>query len=134
MAVRRAPQGRLSQLDPRRIAVRGRPPVAADMTRVRESASGKLPAPFHGVHVAPEQEAHEKIPWRKPAPRCSRVRVRRHTCECRATLYELCMAGGLVLIRRTIWKVGGPIVAETDWLQSRRAEELWQRLLVGESR
>ncbi|MGI5160141.1 hypothetical protein [Microbispora sp. CA-102843] len=67
----------------------------------------------------------------KPTNRSDRVRVRRHTCECKATIYELCSAGGLLFIRRT--KRGKKVeIRETERLVAARMEELWVRLLSGE--
>ncbi|GAB3140925.1 hypothetical protein [Microbispora hainanensis] len=94
----------------------------------------QLPAPFHGVHVAPPQTGCERLVWRKPTARCTHLRVRRHTCECQPVVYELCVSGGLVFVRRTVRKPAGLSVRETEWLLTARAMELWQRLLTGQAR
>lgn len=93
-----------------------------------------LPPPYHGIHVAPIQMGHQKINWLKPTARSDRVRVRLHTCECKATIYELCHSGGLVFIRRTIRGPDGSDVHETERLIWVRMEVLWNRLLLGEAR
>ncbi|MFF4772512.1 hypothetical protein ACFY05_06605 [Microtetraspora fusca] len=94
----------------------------------------ELPAPFHGIHVAPLQKAHEKLEWWEPLPRASRVRVHLHTCECKATVFELCQAGGLKFVRRSVRGPESVIVHETEWLRVVKAEQLWQRILLGEAR
>ncbi|MEU6408586.1 hypothetical protein [Microbispora sp. NPDC046933] len=69
----------------------------------------------------------------KPTNRSDRVRVHRHTCECKATIYELCSAGGLWFIRRT--KRGKKMeIRETERLVAARMKGLWVRLLSGEVR
>ncbi|MCC5575125.1 hypothetical protein IMZ11_05655 [Microtetraspora sp. AC03309] len=93
-----------------------------------------IPGPYHGVHVAPLQKMHEKINWLVPVQRSDRVRVRRHTCECKATIYELCHSGGLVFIRRTVRGPDGSRVHESERLVTARMEILWLRLLIGEVR
>ncbi len=89
-----------------------------------------LPEPFHGPHVEPFAAEHSGIEWREPTPRCARVRVKEHTCECQETLYELCQAGGLKFIRRTIRKARRTAVSETVWMSSAKAERLWTLLLA----
>ncbi|WP_205831149.1 MULTISPECIES: hypothetical protein [Microbispora] len=49
-------------------------------------------------------------------------------------VYELCVSGGLVFIRRTVRKPAGLSVRETEWLLTARAMELWRRLLAGQAR
>ncbi|MFF4773477.1 hypothetical protein ACFY05_11525 [Microtetraspora fusca] len=93
-----------------------------------------IPEPYHGVHVAPAQKGHEKIRWLAPAQRSDRVRVRRHTCECKATIYELCHSGGLLFIRRTVRGPDGARVHESDRLVTAKMEALWLMLLLGEAR
>jgi hypothetical protein len=108
--------------------------VGASPSSSPASKEVTLPWPFHGVHVAPPQAGYEKITWKLPTARCIRVRVRRHTCECRITIYELCMSGGLMFIRRTVRRPEGSQVCETEWLPSAKALELWQRLIAGQVR
>ncbi|MGK5551701.1 hypothetical protein ACSNOI_08805 [Actinomadura kijaniata] len=57
-----------------------------------------------------------------------------HTCECLATVYELCAVGGNYFIRRTVRGPDGDQVHETSRTRQRRAEELWFRLLRGRAR
>ncbi|MEZ0074448.1 hypothetical protein [Planotetraspora sp. GP83] len=93
-----------------------------------------LPPSFHGVHVAPLQMAHDKIAWIAPMARCNRVRVRRHTCDCKATIYELCASGGLMLVRRTVRAPEGAAVRESAWLVTAKAAHLRRLLLLGHAR
>ncbi|MEU8279669.1 hypothetical protein ACFYOK_35685 [Microbispora bryophytorum] len=92
-----------------------------------------IPPPYHGIHVPDLQRGAEELRWLKPQRRCTHIRVRRHTCECRPRIYELCQAGGLVFVRRTDRKKVGLEVAETEWLLTARAQELWQKILTGRS-
>lgn len=94
----------------------------------------ELLGPFHGLHAAPPQARCEKVTWREPSARCVQARIRRHTCECKPTVYELCVSGGLVFIRRTVRTCDGVNVRETEWLRSARAVELWLALLAGQAR
>ncbi|WP_433501697.1 hypothetical protein ACQP1K_29100 (plasmid) [Sphaerimonospora sp. CA-214678] len=71
------------------------------------------------------------VRWLKPQPRCPRIRVKEHTCECRARIYELCQAGGLFFIRRTDRGRNGQKVMETEWLPSARMRELWHKIITG---
>ncbi|MEV0591173.1 hypothetical protein [Nonomuraea cavernae] len=89
---------------------------------------------LHGPHVARAQEGHEVIDWSDPVPRCESVRVRSHTCECLVTVYELCAAGGLVHIRRTVRASGGNRVSESPWLRAAEGNRLWESLLAGGAR
>ncbi|WP_433214852.1 hypothetical protein [Microtetraspora malaysiensis] len=84
--------------------------------------------------MAPLQATHEKLAWRAPTARAARVRVRLHTCECKATLYELCQGGGLMFVRWTVRRADGHVVRETEWLRAALMERLWQRILLGEAR
>ncbi|MEO3853320.1 hypothetical protein [Acrocarpospora sp. B8E8] len=88
----------------------------------------------HGLHVAPAQAGCEVLLWLLPVARADRTRVRQHTCECRATIYELCQAGGLRFIRRTVRGPDGQRVHETERLVAARAERVWLRLLLGQAR
>ncbi|GLW98245.1 hypothetical protein Misp02_23320 [Microtetraspora sp. NBRC 16547] len=90
-----------------------------------------LPEPFHGPHVEPLAAERLAIEWRRPTPRCARIRVKEHTCECQGTLYELCQAGGLRFIRRSIRKGRRAMVSETIWMPSAKTERLWRLLLAG---
>ncbi|GIH24262.1 hypothetical protein Aph01nite_25720 [Acrocarpospora phusangensis] len=88
----------------------------------------------HGLHVAPAQPGCEALLWLPPVPRTDRTRVRQHTCECRATIYELCQAGGLRFIRRTVRGPDGSRIHETERVVTARAEQVWLRLLLGQAR
>lgn len=88
----------------------------------------------HGHHLAPLQVTHESIDWRPEVPRADRVRVKGHTCDCRATFYELCHASGLMFVRRTHRLRGVVTVHESPWELSGRVEALWLRLLIGSAR
>ncbi|WP_204074529.1 hypothetical protein [Planotetraspora phitsanulokensis] len=70
----------------------------------------------------------------KDTRRSDRVRVRKHTCDCMATIYELCYAGGLLFIRRTIRELDSRVAHETDRLITVRMEDLWMRLILGQAR
>lgn len=89
---------------------------------------------FHGAHVAAAQSGCMAIDWTAPVARCSNVRVRSHTCECASELFELCQAGGLLFIRRTLRKAGADVVHESGWVVSAVAERLWELLLRGQAR
>ncbi|GGO74012.1 hypothetical protein GCM10012289_45680 [Nonomuraea cavernae] len=85
---------------------------------------------YHGLHVAPVQEGHERIAWATPTARCVRVRVREHTCSGCAPCYEFCVAGGLAFIRRSVKGV----IHETVWTTTAEAERVWAAMLRGEAR
>ncbi|WP_055483446.1 hypothetical protein [Sphaerimonospora mesophila] len=89
------------------------------------------PEPYHGIHAAIAQAGAVMVRWLEPQRRCARVRVREHTCECRARIYELCQAGGLSFVRRTDRTPKGPQVMETEWLPAARARELWHKIITG---
>ncbi|MFB9882891.1 hypothetical protein ACFFMN_33670 [Planobispora siamensis] len=80
------------------------------------------------------QAEHERIDWRGEQARAARVRIREHTCDCKATFYELCQAGGLMFIRRTHRGPAGVVVHESPWIPAKEAQELWLRLLSGSAR
>ena len=86
---------------------------------------------WHGLHAVPLQVGYEPIDWQPPSPRAHRVRVRRHSCECASVVYELCQAGGLMFIRRTVRSPDGDEAHETAWLTSARTVRLWNLLLQG---
>ncbi|WP_084464546.1 hypothetical protein [Microtetraspora fusca] len=100
----------------------------------QQSDAKALLTEYHGLHVAPTQKQHDKIRWIAPTSRSSRIRVREHTCECKATIYELCQAGGLTFIRRTVRGPDGPVVHEGPWLLAAKAQRLWHHLLLGQAR
>jgi hypothetical protein len=76
----------------------------------------------------------ESIEWRRIPPPRDRVRVLSHTCECLATLYELCGLRGAYFVRRTTRGPGGDEVAESPRLIAGQAGDLWFRLLRGHAR
>lgn len=88
----------------------------------------------HGHHVGVLQASHQLIDWRPTVPRADRVKVKEHTCDCRATFYELCRAGGLMFVRRTHRLGGAVTVHESPWELSKQVEALWMRLLIGSAR
>ncbi|MFB9722323.1 hypothetical protein [Planobispora longispora] len=90
---------------------------------------------LHGPHAATRQANADRIVWREADRRFARIRVTRHTCECRARIFELCAAGGLGWIRLTDrLGEGKTTVLETDALPMRQAEELWWKVLFGQAR
>lgn len=91
-------------------------------------------APYHGLHIAPMQRQHERLRWTEPGRRTQRIRVKLHTCDCKATIYEFCQAGGLLFIRRTVRGPDGPVIHESDRWISARAEQIWLLLVTGQAR
>ena len=88
----------------------------------------------HGHHPGLLQVRHELIDWRPELSRAGQVRVKEHTCDCRATFYELCQAGGLMFVRRTRRLKGAVDVHESPWVVARVTQALWLRLLMGSAR
>ncbi|GAB2461970.1 hypothetical protein [Streptosporangium sandarakinum] len=88
----------------------------------------------HSVHPSTLWPEHGLVDWRPERPRTSRVRVKEHTCDCLATFYELCQAGGLMFVRRTERRNGVTVVHESPWEIASRTQELWRRLLAGTAR
>lgn len=97
-------------------------------------ASNALPAPYHGIHPAAPQAGWEKITWQQCRPRGTRIRVREHTCECQDIVYELCQAGGLLFVRRLYRATDSTETVESEWLRSALAQQLWMRILLGQTR
>ncbi|MEU7746967.1 hypothetical protein [Nonomuraea sp. NPDC049158] len=89
---------------------------------------------YHGPHAASQQPGAQVVTWLNPDPFAERVRVVRHTCECRARIYELCAAGGLVWVRVTDRLGRSTVVKETHRFRTREAEELWLKILLGQAR
>ena len=90
---------------------------------------------YHGPHVEMRQPACQEIEWRQVKQPVGRVRVISHTCECRATVYELCGLGGGYFVRRTIrGPRGGVQVAESPAVNAGRAGALWFAVLRGRAR
>ncbi|MFG1708668.1 hypothetical protein ACFLIM_36270 [Nonomuraea sp. M3C6] len=88
---------------------------------------------FHGPHVRHRADA-EVIDWCEPKQRFDRVRIRRHTCECKARVLEFCTTGGLAWVRRTDRLADACQVRESHPQRTDEAEKLWRRLLNGEAR
>ncbi|GAA2881518.1 hypothetical protein HD593_000496 [Nonomuraea rubra] len=86
---------------------------------------------WHGSHPVPFEDGYQRLAWRAPRGRTRRVRVRDHTCECMSVIYELCQAGGLMFIQRTVRSDGGEERHETAWLACAQAKRLWGLLLDG---
>ncbi|WP_043623647.1 hypothetical protein [Nonomuraea candida] len=89
---------------------------------------------FHGPHIGPHRRDAELVDWREPEPRFDRVRIRRHTCDCKARILELCTAGGVAWVRKTDRFESGSLVWESRPLKTNEAEELWRKLLDGKAR
>lgn len=75
-----------------------------------------------------------RLVWREPFRAEERVRVVAWTCDCRATVYELCHAGGQGYIRKTHQLQGAPQVSETYRWLFREADAVWTALLMGDAR
>ncbi|MEV4105917.1 hypothetical protein AB0J42_37265 [Nonomuraea sp. NPDC049649] len=88
---------------------------------------------FHGPHAGVRTADAESIDWHDPLPRFYRVRVLRHTCECRTRVYELCASSGLAWIRRIERTPAGVTVKESHPTSYGKAEELWKKLLSGQA-
>lgn len=97
------------------------------------TAAEDLAARYHGIHPAAPQAGYERIDWQKWDARVARVRVRDHTCECQVIVYELCQAGGLLVVRR-LYRSEGVAVHRSEWLRAAEAERLWMRILLGQAR
>ena len=80
------------------------------------------------------QQDHMQLVWHPPFCGVSRVRVLAWTCECRATFYELCQAGGQSFIRRTLQCEPQHEIKETFRWPLRQAHGVWASLLCGEAR
>ncbi len=74
----------------------------------------------------------EEIEWRRIHGDVQRVRLVDRTCACKATVYELCAAGGQRFIRRTTGEQRE--VQESPRMVCRAADELWERVLTGQAR
>ncbi|MFI6484135.1 hypothetical protein ACIBH1_39855 [Nonomuraea sp. NPDC050663] len=76
----------------------------------------------------------EDIDWSVPVPRANRIRVCDFTSDMQPVFYELCMAAGLMFIRRFCRRETGMVVHESPWMRTEEARNLWARLLNGECR
>ncbi len=91
--------------------------------------SAPVGLPDHDYHVMTQQPHAERIRWLPPQRLEDRTREVRTTCRCRATVYTLVSGGGQMHIRREDQR--GTV--ETDRMPHRQAEELWERLLLGQA-
>ncbi|MEV0617373.1 hypothetical protein AB0I81_28895 [Nonomuraea sp. NPDC050404] len=89
---------------------------------------------FHGPHIGPHRPDAELVEWREPEPRFERVRIRRHTCDCKARILELCTAAGVAWVRKTDRLEGASLVWESRPRKADEAEILWKKLLTGQAR
>lgn len=80
--------------------------------------------------MTPWETAPDDPEWRDALPPLVNVRVHAEWQPTRNQTYELCSAGGLRFIRRTTHKPYK--VEESPRLVSKRANELWQRVLTGQ--
>ena len=94
-----------------------------------------LPDNHHGIHLATPIKGHEELVWMKPRVG-EKYRVREHTCECksRGVVYELCISGGLMFIRKIYRDFHSQTVTESERWRTARAKEMWVRLITGQVR
>ncbi|GAA4571025.1 hypothetical protein [Planotetraspora kaengkrachanensis] len=93
-----------------------------------------LPEEFHGPHPGTRRVNCETLSWHQTNGRVDRIRITAHTCECLATIFELCHAGGLGFVRKTVRREDQAVVRESDWLNIPSAHGLFLRILLGEAR
>jgi hypothetical protein len=87
------------------------------------------------------RDCFEPIEWQRVPDvdtpvlgRLAPVRVLAHTCECLATVYELCALGGAYFIRRTVRGPEDVQSCDSPHTRQRKAERLWFLLLRGQAR
>ncbi|WP_285778015.1 hypothetical protein [Microtetraspora sp. NBRC 13810] len=85
-------------------------------------------------HVSLARRDHMRLVWQEPYHGVERVRVLLWTCDCRATVYELCQAGGQTFLRRTLRFEKERQVHETYRWTFAQAYEIWVALLCGAAR
>ncbi|GLX03311.1 hypothetical protein Misp03_02380 [Microbispora sp. NBRC 16548] len=85
-------------------------------------------------HVPLAQRGHIKLAWHEPFCGSGRARILAWTCDCRATIYELCQAGGQAFIRSTLQSEPEYEMKETYRWPLREARDVWAALLSGEAR
>ncbi|MDP9866037.1 MULTISPECIES: hypothetical protein [Streptosporangium] len=85
-------------------------------------------------HVVMPLRDHMRLVWHAPYKGVTRLRVNAWTCHCRATMYELCHAGGQAFIRRTLQLDDNRQVHETYRWPIREADDVWRALLSGKAR
>ncbi|MFC4062389.1 hypothetical protein ACFOWE_29160 [Planomonospora corallina] len=89
----------------------------------------EMPCP--SLHLPPARDGHQALDWYGSA-RFGRVRVVAWTCHAhRVAFYELCEAGGLSFIRRTVDQNGRRVVAYSDAWPCRKGREMWTALVCG---
>ncbi|MEU8271290.1 hypothetical protein AB0B89_29540 [Sphaerisporangium sp. NPDC049002] len=84
-------------------------------------------------HLPLPQSGCERLTWLPPVD-ATRVRVVAWTCDCRAVFFELCEAGGMAFVRRTVQRNKRPEITETHRMRVRHAWDLWTSLLSGMAR
>lgn len=94
------------------------------------------------LHPANPNGDYLEITWLEPTGRHKRPRTQAQTCTmCRPEWYELCMAGGLWVIRRH--KVAGQHqvagdriiqTRETEFMREKDAYALWSDIVYGRAR
>jgi hypothetical protein len=85
-------------------------------------------------HVALAERRHVRLEWHASSLRIHRTRSLAWTCDCRATVYELCAGGGQAFIRRTVQLDDGHQIHEIAPSSTKDAWELWTALLTGAAR
>ena len=88
----------------------------------------------HGSHVPSRQSDATNVEWTPIHGSPQVARIIDATCECRATVYELCAAGGQRFVRRTTRGSGRPTVRESPRDVPKRADGLWQQIMTGAAR
>ncbi|MEU9887067.1 hypothetical protein [Sphaerisporangium sp. NPDC051011] len=89
--------------------------------------------PCLSPHLPIPQTGCQRLVWLPPGD-SSRVRVLAWTCDCRSVFFELCHAGGMAFIRRTVQKRKAPEVTETHRMGVAEGRQVWQAILVGMAR
>lgn len=87
----------------------------------------------HGIHPAALIKDYEKLVWLNPTARSARCRVKQYTCDCKTigVIYELCMSGGLMFIRKTYRDGKLETRYETHRWAVQYAESVWLDLISG---
>ena len=85
-------------------------------------------------HLVPAAPGCVSLTWNR-ARRFGRVRVAAWTChEHRVTFYELCDAGGLSFIRKTVQDGNRSAVLHSEAWSPAQARVVWIRILAGLAR
>ncbi|WP_101788076.1 hypothetical protein [Nonomuraea indica] len=80
------------------------------------------------------QRDRVRLEWRVSDLHNRRTRALAWTCDCRATVYELCAGGGQAFIRRNIQLDDGHQVHETSPVSTSETWALWVDLLSSAAR